>query len=122
MTDHTDNEYPANWHAGGGEANRPLHEGGYYLHVYCRVLPGSNQHVERFLEMRVDTAGTPPDRHVIELLCCTEDDTEVTQVSVLDTETVIVDGRESLHAQARAEREAYKRAVDMMDTYAGWTP
>lgn len=122
MSKYRDNEYPANWHAGGGEANRPLHEGGYYMHPYYRVLPGSNQHLERFLELRVDTVGTPPQYHHLELGYYTEDGTEVRKQKHLHSENVDVSDRTSQAQQEAAEREARERAKELMGEYADWTP
>lgn len=122
MSDHRDNEYPTNWHAGGGEANRPLHDRGYYQHRYYRVLPGSNQHVERFLEIVVDTEDLPPSRHHVALEYCAEDSDEVCRQKRLDHDTVEVDGREDPQAQQEAEQEAHSLAERMMSEYAEWTP
>jgi hypothetical protein len=123
MTDHTDNEYPSNWHAGGGEASRPLHEGGYYMHLYYRVLPGSNQHVERFLELRVDTSGgRAPDTHHAVLTYCTEDGVDVTREDLLDRATVDVDDPTSEADQDGAEATIHQKAEAMMAEYADWTP
>lgn len=122
MTNHRDNEYPGNWHAGIGEANRPLNEGGYYLHAYYRVLPGSNQHVERFLELRVDTSGLPPDQHCLELNYSTEDGESVTREKRRRTFQVDVTDPGDPDEQADAEEQAHKLAVEWMEAYADWTP
>jgi hypothetical protein len=122
MSKYTDNEYPANWHAGGGESIRPLHEGGHYIHPYYRVLPGSNQHVERFLELRVDTVGMPPEYHHLELYYCTEDDAQVQQQNHLHSESIDVSDRTSQAQQEAAENEARERAIEVMEEYAGWRP
>lgn len=121
MTDHTDNEYPANWHSGVGEANRPLDAGGYYLHLYYRVLPGSNQHVERFLELRIDTSDRA-EKHHLELSYCTEDGEEVHRVTTLETETVFVNAPGDPEEQSRVEEEIHERAEELMADYADWTP
>jgi len=122
MTDHTDSEYPGNWHAGGGEASRPLHAGGRYLHLFYRVLPGSNQHVERFLEMRVDTSGSPPKAHHIEVNHCTENGTEVARQKRLETRSVDVTDRTSQAKQEAAEDAIHDRGEELMEKYADWTP
>lgn len=124
MTKHTDNEFPSNWHSGGGDAGRPLVEGGYYNHRYYRVLPGSNQHVEHFLELVVDTSGMPPDAHHVELSYCTEDGTEVTRRRTLETDSVRVrrEKREDEAVQERAEQDAHDRAERLMGKYADWRP
>lgn len=122
MTRHTDNEYPSNWHAGGGEASRPLHKNGYYLHPYYRVLPGSNQHTERFLEMRVDTSGQPPEAHHIELNYCIEDGVEVKRQRHLETRSVSVLDRTSQAQQEQAEEDVHEIAEELMAEYADWTP
>jgi len=122
VAEHTDNEYPSNWHAGCGEGNRPLHDGGYYLHLFYRVLPGSNQHVERFLEMRVDTSGKIPDAHHIELNYNTEDDTEVRRQKFLESRSVDVLQRDSEAQQEAAEEEIHEIAEELMAEYAEWTP
>jgi hypothetical protein len=123
MPDYTNNEYPANWHSGSGEGSRPLHEGGRYLHLYYRVLPGSNQHIERFLEMRVDTSGGgPPDAHHLELNYCTEDNTEVQVHKRLETRSVDVLQRDSQAQQEQAESEIHELAEELMHEYADWTP
>lgn len=122
VTDHTDNEYPSNWHAGCGEGNRPLHEGGYYLHLFYRVLPGSNQHVERFLEMRVDTSGKVPNAHHIELNYNTEDGTEVRRQQRLATRSVNVGKPRSERSQEIAETNIHEIAKELMAEYAEWTP
>jgi len=118
----TDNEYPANWHAGIGEANLPLHGGGYYLHLYYRVLPGTNQHTEHYLELRVDTVGMPPTEHALELSYNTEDGSEVIRQRRLATHSVPVTDPESEDAQADAEEEIHVLAEDVMALYADWAP
>lgn len=118
MTDFTDNEYPSNWHPGGGESSR----NGYYLSLFFRVLPGSNQHVERFLELRVDTSGQPPDTHHIELNYCTEDGSEVSREERLATESIGVENPDSEALQEAAESEAQAAANELMREYADWTP
>lgn len=124
MTRHTDNEYPSNWHAGGGEASRPLHEDGYYIHPYYRVLPGSNQHIERFLELRVETYGMPPNLHQMELHYCTEDGEEVRREQELAIERVKVppENQTTEEGQQLAEDEADELALGLMKEYADWTP
>lgn len=121
MTNHRNNEYPANWHPAGGETDRPLHEGGYYQHRYYRVLPGSNQHVEKFLELVVDTVGMPPSEHALELNYATEDGTEVRREERLVGRTVTVEDRESGEAQDAAEEEIHAVAESVMADYADWT-
>lgn len=115
-----DDDLPANWEKGVGEASRPLTTGGYYQHRFYRRLPGSNQHVERFLELVVDTSGTPPDKHHIELNVCTEDDVEVERKQRLECESIAVNDPDSMEHQRITESYMENRAIEIMKEYADW--
>ena len=117
-----DNEYPSNWHAGIGEANLPLDDGGYYLHLYYRVLPGTNQHTERYLELRVDTVNMPPTQHALELNYNTADGREVCRQRRLTTHTVDVSEPESEDAQQNASDDIHALADHAMIQYSDWAP
>lgn len=93
-----------------------LSDGGYYLHPYYRVLPGSNQHVDRYLELRVDTAGMPPTEHAIELSEC-EADGEVRRVEAIEHDGVEVIDPEREASQRWAAKRAYDRALELMREY-----
>jgi hypothetical protein len=122
MTDDTADDLPSNWYAGPGEGSRPLSEGGHYVHWFYRTLPGSNQHVKRFLELCVDTAGSPPAEHHYELNYCVETDVEVRRIKRLDYGKVRVADRVSEDAQDYAEERVHAVAEERMKDYADWEP
>lgn len=116
---HDEKPLPDGWEAGIGEASRPLEEGGYYQHRYFRTLPGSNQHVEKFLELVVDTVGMPPDKHAVELNRCRENGEDIIREERLANATVRVDDREDEEAQEAAEQRAHDRAHELMEEHSG---
>lgn len=113
----TNDDLPNGWEWGIGEGNRPLSDGGYYLHLAYRVLPGSNQSVERYLEMRIDTVDMAPTEHYLELNEMRSDNEEIREIDRLATDSVRVDDPESEAAQKAAEQELEQRAVELMEQY-----
>jgi hypothetical protein len=120
--DYRSNEHPGNWHGGVGNVSRPLSESGRYLKKFYRILPGSNQHVEKFLELRVDTAGQPPKCHCAALNYYTGNGTETKRIKQLNVCRINVSDPESQAAQKATEAKISAAAEDMMEYYADWTP
>lgn len=116
---HDEKPLPDGWEAGIGEANRPLEDGGYYQHRYFRTLPGSNQHVEKFLELVVDTVGMPPDKHSLELNRCRDNGEEIIREERLANATVSVFSPEYDEEQEAAEQEIHDRAHELMEENSG---
>lgn len=118
-------DLPANWMSGGGEASRPIEEGGYYVHYYVRRLPGSNQYVEDYLEMVVDVSDysqdAGPRKHHIKLSHRRADGMSSWEVDRLDSDTVRVADRNNPTAQADAESDIHDRALEMMRDYTEFT-
>lgn len=117
-----DDDLPDGWQWGGGEANRPLHEGGYYLHVATNTI-WENQYARRYYEARVDTANYTQDRgptkHILIINERIEDFREGTSADLdhLVTDVVDVDDRNDPEAQQRAEDEIHEKARMHMEYY-----
>lgn len=112
-------EAPDGWHYGVGEGMRPLHEGGYYLHLLYRTV-WENQHAELFYEARIDTVGTPPREHVLHLGLHRENENKgtITEVeSHIRTLSVDVDDPEDEESQYRAEMDIHEQAVAILSEY-----
>lgn len=112
---------PDEWEYGGGESNRPIHEGGYYLNIFTHVV-WENQHACRYYELRVDTANYTgskgPTEHVAELSLREENynDGDNREIEHLGYETVNVDEslRNDEERQAKAEVEIMAKAVQLI--------
>ena len=117
----TAEDIPDEWGYAGGEASRPIHKGGYYLHVYTNVQ-WENQHARRYYELRVDTANYTgsegPTEHVAELSLREENynDGNNREIDHLGYQKVSVDrdNRNDEETQQQAEVEIMAKAVKMI--------
>lgn len=111
-------EPPDGWESGAGSASRPVSDGGHYDHWYYRRLPGSNQHVERYLECHIYAEAS---RHVFELTERREDDTSSWEVDRIggDRVRIPLGNRDDYVTHARAEIEIHEKAYRAMDAEVG---
>lgn len=119
----TDDELPGSWQWAGGEASRPLHDGGYYLHVATMTI-WENQHKRRYIEARVDTADYTstegPRRHVLEITEREEDFNlgHSWDVETLEIARTNVEDRNDPDSQDDAEDLIHDLAKTSMASYA----
>lgn len=113
---------PDGWEWSPGESNRPLRDGGYYLHVVTYTL-WENQYKRRYLEARIDcsdyTQSEGPKRHHVILTERVEDKVEGDSWGIrrLTSETIDVDHRNSEFHQIRAEVTIHEIAREIMEEY-----
>lgn len=114
---------PNGWVWGIGEASRPLSEGGYYMHYATRMLPGSNQYEEKYLELMIDTIGMPPRQHYVEIGEYVENMQagESREVRRIDHAYVDVEEPEDEESQQAAEEIAEEIARDFMAEHPALT-
>ena len=109
-------DLPNGWSWSVGEASRPLSAGGYYHHPASRRV-WANQHVDRFYELIVDTAGLPPKEHVAVLSLCEERDGEINELERIATRVMPVLDPSDEESQENAERRIMAEAEALMERY-----
>lgn len=104
-------DLPDGWEFAGGESNRPVVGGGYYLTVFTRTL-WENQFARKYIEARLDTANGSTEGPIEHVLVVEErmEDKEIGNsytTNHISTKTVRVDrdDRNSELAQLQAELE-----------------
>lgn len=116
----TGTDLPDGWRWCGGEANRPLHTGGYYLHVAIYII-WENQYKRHYYEARIDTAdytqSEGPRTHALEITRREEDKLNGTSRDIkrVETGTVSVDDRNDEADQQAAEDTIHERAIAAME-------
>lgn len=120
MPEHVSDDLPGNWRWSPGEASRPLSERGYYLHVATLVV-WENQHARRYYEARIDTAGMPPQQHVLDIRLREENYNRGDSVDIKHcvTDGLDVSDPSDEEAQETAEERIHEKARMHMDYYAG---
>lgn len=109
-------DLPNGWLWSIGEASRPLSKGGYYHHPASRRV-WANQHVDRFYELIVDTAGLPPKEHVAVLSLCEERNGEITELERISTRVMRVSDPTDEVSQEDAERRILAEVEALMERY-----
>ena len=111
---------PDGWEWSGGEAVRPLHEGGYYLSVAIKTI-WENQYKRRYYEARIDcsdyTSEEGPRQHHVEITEREEDLVagDSHEVRSLYRDSIDVDERNDAVAQAAAEATIHRTAYGLME-------
>ena len=111
---------PDGWDWSGGEAVRPLHEGGYYLSVATKTI-WENQYKRRYYEVRIDcsdyTSEDGPRQHHLEITEREEDLVagDSHEVRHMYRHSITVDERNDALAQAAAEEAIHREAYDLME-------
>lgn len=116
------NGLAGNWEWGSGErSHEHVSDGGYYDKWAYRTLPGSNQHVERYLACHIYGE---KGRHALEIREMREDDVEAREVELHESRTFYPDSarKNDEDEHRRLENKAQRCAVRLMAEYADYEP